>query len=158
MPEANGCDLSKYLIEVPEGADYARLRSIPFFGVFSDDDALDAVCRGGTWLGCPAGVKLMREGDMGHDFFVLLEGAAEVRKDGKVLGAAIRGEMLGEMGAFLHEKRSADAVTTANCILFQLHVTALNNLPLAVVFPLMVHVYRITAKRLQAADRKLSMM
>jgi len=158
MPDTGGSDLSKYEIQVPEKADYAALRSIPFFDVFKDDEDLAAVCRGGVWLGCPPGVTLMRDGDMGHDFFVLAKGCAEVRKDGTVLGEACQNELLGEMGAFLHEKRSADAVTKADTILFRLHITALNHLPLQVVFPLMVYIYRITAKRLKAADRKLSMM
>lgn len=151
-------DLSRYEITVPEGADYAMLRSIPFFDVFKDDEDLATVCKGGVWLGCPAGVPLMRDGEMGHDFFVLVRGGAEVCKDGKVLGQVPQGEMLGEMGAFLHEQRSADALTSTDSILFRLHITALNQLPLQVVFPLMVYIYRITARRLKAADKKLSMM
>lgn len=158
MSAADANDLSQYEITVPDGADFGALRSIPFFDVFKDDDALATVCNGGTWLGCPPGVPLMSEGEMGHDFFVLVRGGAEVRKEGKVLCQVAQGEMLGEMGAFLHEQRSADAVTSTDAILFRLHITALNNLPLQVVFPLMVYIYRITARRLKAADMKLSMM
>jgi len=158
MSDVDCGDLSRYEITVPDGADYAMLRSIPFFDVFEDDEDLSTVCRGGSWLGCPPGVTLICDGEMGHDFFVVVRGGAEVRKDGKVLGEVPQGELLGEMGAFLHEQRSADAVTSADSILFRLHITALNRLPLQVVFPLMVHIYRITARRLKAADRKLSMM
>ncbi|BBD07261.1 cyclic nucleotide-binding domain-containing protein [Desulfovibrio ferrophilus] len=151
-------DLTKYVINVPERADYASLRTIPFFDVFKNDGDLTTVARGGSWLGCPKGTVLMRDGELGHDFFVLIKGCVEVRKGTTALGEVCQGELLGEMGAMLHEKRSADAVTREDCILFRLHVTALNNLPLQVVFPLMVHIYRITAKRLKLADKKLSMM
>ncbi|MBU1002858.1 MAG: cyclic nucleotide-binding domain-containing protein [Proteobacteria bacterium] len=151
-------DLSEYVINIPEEADYARLRSIPFFDVFREEGDLFTVALGGVWLGCPGGTVLMRDGELGHDFFVLVKGCVEVQKEGKVLGEVCAGELLGEMGAMLHEKRSADAVTKGDCILFRLHVTALNNLPLQVVFPLMVHIYRITAKRLKLADKRLAMM
>lgn len=151
-------DLIRYLIEIPQDADYSSLRTIPFFDTFRDDADLATVVRSGAWLGCPGGTTLMRHGEMGHDFFVLVRGAVEVRKDGKALGEVQQGEILGEMGAMLHEKRSADAVTRGDCILFRLHVTALNNLPLTVVFPLMVHIYRLTARRLKKADQKLSMI
>lgn len=157
MSDKAGSDLSTYVISVPEEADYGSLRSIPFFGVFKDDEDLRTVCKGGTWLACPPGVTFLADGDLGHEFYVLARGVAEVRKEGRVLGEIAQGEMLGEMGAFLHERRSADSVTKSDCILFRLHVTALNNLPLQVVFPLMVHIYRITARRLKAADHKLSM-
>lgn len=151
-------DLSTYVITVPDTADFGRLRRIPFFNAFAGDDDLTTVVRSGAWLGCPAGVTLMREGELGHDFFVLARGSVQVRKQGKVLGEVGQGEILGEMGALLHEKRSADAVTAGDAILFRLHVTALNQLPLAVVFPLMVHIYKVTAKRLRVADGKLAMM
>lgn len=156
MPDSDA--LVKYAIDVPQEADYASLRRIAFFDTFKEDDDLATVAKSGTWLGCPGGTTLMRDGEMGHDFFVLVKGGVEVRKEGKVLGEVHQGEMLGEMGAMLHEKRSADAVTRGDCILFRLHVTALNNLPLTVVFPLMVHIYRLTAKRLKLADKKLSMI
>lgn len=157
MPESEDT-LAKYEITVPERADYGRLRKIPFFNVFKDDESLEAIATGGTWLGCPKGTEIMRDGEMGFDFFVVVKGCVAVSKDGKSIGEVCEGELIGEMGAMLHEHRSADAVCSADSILFRLHVTSLNDLPLQVVFPLMVFIYRITAKRLKQAGEKLAHM
>jgi len=154
----DGDVLSRFAITVPPKADYGRLRKIPFFNVFKEDEDLATVAKGGVWLGCPKGTTIMRDGEMEFDFFVVVKGCIEVLKDGRVIGEACEGELLGEMGALLHEYRSADAVVKEDCILFRLHVTSLNNLPLQVVFPLMVFIYRITAKRLKRAGEKLSHM
>lgn len=156
---ADGGDaLARFEIKVPAQADYGRLRRIPFFNVFKQDEDLSTVARGGTWLGCPKGTVIMRDGEMGFDFFVVVKGCLEVQKGGKSIGEVCEGEILGEMGAMLHEHRSADAVAREDSILFRLHVTSLNNLPLQVVFPLMVFIYRITARRLKQAGEKLSHM
>lgn len=155
----DSCDaLSNYVIQVPAKADYGRLRKIPFFNVFKEDGDLETVAKGGVWLGCPRGTQIMCDGEMGYDFFVVVKGSMEVIKEGKVIGEVCEGELIGEMGAFLHEYRSADAVAKDDSILFRLHITSLNDLPLQVVFPLMVFIYRITAKRLKDASEKLSHM
>lgn len=151
-------ELSRFEIKVPARADYGRLRKIPFFNVFREDDDLATVARGGSWLGCPRGTKIMADGALGYDFFVVVKGSVEVLKEGTVIGNVGEGELIGEMGALLHEHRSADAVVRQDCILFRLHVASLNNLPLNVVFPLMVFIYRITARRLREAGEKLSHM
>lgn len=149
-------DLARFEIKVPAQADYGKLRKIAFFDVFKDDEDLATIASGGTWLGCPKGTRLMCEGDLEHDFFVVVKGEVEVSSAGTTIGKAGPGELLGEMGALLHEKRSADAMTSEDTILFRLHVTSLNKLPLAVVFPLMVFIYRLTARRLQKAGRELA--
>lgn len=156
MGSSGGVDLSGYEIRVPAKADYGKLRKIAFFDVFKDDADLASIASGGTWLGCPKDTRLMSEGDLEHDFFVVVKGEVKVSSNGKVLGCAGPGELLGEMGALLHEKRSADAFTCEDTILFRLHVTAFNNLPLSVVFPVMVFIYRLAARRLQRMGKELA--
>ena len=55
-----------------------------------------------------AGSYLMRRGDPGGDIYLFLEGRAEVRVDGRVVGVIERGYQVGEMGCVRHRRRSAD--------------------------------------------------
>src|SRR6266403_4953270 len=55
-----------------------------------------------------AGTYLMRRGDPHGDICLFLEGRAEVRVDGRVVGVIERGYHVGEMGCVRHRRRSAD--------------------------------------------------
>ena len=63
-----------------------------------------------------AGDVIVKEGDVGGvGFYLVLDGAVEVRKGGKVLAAMKQGEFFGEMALLLGKDtpRSADVVATA---------------------------------------------
>jgi CRP-like cAMP-binding protein len=63
-------------------------------------------------LALPAGRKLAAEGAAGHEFVVIVEGAAEVRRRGKVVNRLRAGDFLGEIALVTGQKRTATVTTT----------------------------------------------
>lgn len=66
-----------------------------------------------------AGEVIIREGDPGLGFYLLLEGTAEVRKGGKAVAELGPGDYFGEMALLLEDTpRTADVVATskAKCL------------------------------------------
>jgi CRP/FNR family cyclic AMP-dependent transcriptional regulator len=59
----------------------------------------------------PARTVLMREGSVGHECFVLIEGTADVRIRGNCIAKLGPGEIVGEMALLEQEPRSATVVT-----------------------------------------------
>ena len=60
----------------------------------------------------PKGKVLMREGDRGREFFVLLEGEAEVRRKGRKLATRRAGEFFGEIALLSDLPRVATVTAT----------------------------------------------
>ena len=63
-------------------------------------------------LSLPAGRKLAAEGASGHEFVVIIEGAAEVKRGGRVVNRLGRGDFLGEIALVTGQKRTATVTTT----------------------------------------------
>jgi CRP-like cAMP-binding protein len=63
-------------------------------------------------LSLPAGRKLAAEGATGHEFVVIAEGAAEVKRRGKVVNRLRAGDFLGEIALVTGQKRTATVTTT----------------------------------------------
>jgi CRP-like cAMP-binding protein len=63
-------------------------------------------------LALPAGRKLAAEGAAGHEFVVIVEGAAEVKRRGKVVNRLRAGDFLGEIALVTGQKRTATVTTT----------------------------------------------
>jgi CRP-like cAMP-binding protein len=62
----------------------------------------------------PAGTTLVEEGEEGDAFFVILEGAASVRKGERVLAEVGPGASFGELALLDGEPRSASVVATVD--------------------------------------------
>ncbi|HEY2074466.1 MAG TPA: cyclic nucleotide-binding domain-containing protein [Gaiellaceae bacterium] len=63
-------------------------------------------------LSMPAGRKLTAEGGQGHEFVVIVEGAANVKRRGRVLNRLGAGDFLGEIALVTGRPRTATVVTT----------------------------------------------
>ena len=88
---------------------YALLRSMSFFGDF-DDVVLWEALRAGAWSDRPAGAVIIREGDVGDGFFVLVRGEVAVTLEGSNLASIKPGGCFGEMLYF--QVQSAQRTTT----------------------------------------------
>jgi CRP/FNR family transcriptional regulator, cyclic AMP receptor protein len=84
----------------------ARLREIPFFGDLSKRE-LATVAQSTDEIDVEAGKELAREGDFGKEFFVIIDGTAEVLRDGAPIAELGPGEFFGEMALCGEERRVA---------------------------------------------------
>ncbi|MBU0514295.1 MAG: cyclic nucleotide-binding domain-containing protein [Proteobacteria bacterium] len=142
-------------------------RDIPLFAGLSDDE-ISRFLKAGTIIKCRRGDRIIRAGEVGHEMFLLLSGAAEVRfrQDGRDFSLATfgRGQIFGEMAFLTSMPRTADVVamtdlevmvinqqflhkitkttpTTANQVLFNLNLVLCERL-------------RMTTSRLAAAQEE----
>lgn len=61
----------------------------------------------------PAGKVLMREGDTGREFYVLVDGGVAIERGGKLLRSMAPGDFFGEIALLAEGPRTATATTTA---------------------------------------------
>lgn len=98
-------------IEVPDSEKFETLRSLHFFDDFSDVEIWEIV-RFARWETVSAGTRLMKDGDPGDHFCIVLDGEVRVAKQDHTLGTLGRGEVIGEMAVIdrRHPHRVADVV------------------------------------------------
>jgi cAMP-dependent protein kinase regulator len=89
--------------------DAARLKDIPLFASLSDRDRRQ-VAQWADELEVREGERLVNQGAFAHEFFAILEGTAEVTKDGDVVRELGPGDFFGEI-ALLEEERRTASVT-----------------------------------------------
>ena len=82
------------------------LRRAPLFEGLSKAD-LGKLAKVTEDLDVPAGKVLCKEGQIGHEFFVIVDGEAEVTKEGKTLGMLGPGDFFGEIALIEHTRRTA---------------------------------------------------
>jgi len=90
----------------------AHLQEVPFFSTLSKRE-LGEVARATDEIDVKEGKVLAREGDVGQEFFVILEGTAEVTQGDERIAALGRGEFFGEMALLGDERRMATVTATA---------------------------------------------
>ena len=90
----------------------ARLTPVPFFNALNETD-LEVIARQAHQVDVPAGEVLAREGDIGHEFFVIEEGTAEVTRNGDVLDRLGPGDFFGEMALVEEDRRTATVTATS---------------------------------------------
>jgi aromatic-L-amino-acid/L-tryptophan decarboxylase len=99
--------------------DAERLRRVPLFASLSSDE-LEMVAGAGRERAATDGESIIRQWDSSRDFFVLLEGTAEVQTESGVRRAVGAGEFFGELaamdwGAGYGYPRLASIVATSQC-------------------------------------------
>ncbi len=104
------------------GGQNAKLEALgraPLFEGLSKKE-LTALARATDELTVPAGTVLCREGGLGSEFFVVLDGTAEVTKDGTVLATRSAGDFFGEIALIATTKRTATVTATTELRCFVL--------------------------------------
>ena len=89
-----------------------ELRTVPLFESLDEGD-LDELAPWFDVQACSEGVCLAGEGAGGYSFFVLVEGGAEVTKDGQGVATLGPGDFFGEIAILGGGRRSATVTTTA---------------------------------------------
>jgi CRP-like cAMP-binding protein len=85
------------------------------------DKDLKALAGAGVVVNQPEGWAVIREGTPGDAAYVLLEGAVEVVRQGKVLAALPVGAVFGEAAVLQRALRNASVVTSVPSRLLHLH-------------------------------------
>jgi CRP/FNR family transcriptional regulator, cyclic AMP receptor protein len=81
-------------------------RVLPLDGL--SEQELSALGACSDWITRPAGTQLARQGELGREAFVIVDGVIEVRRDGEPLAMLERGEVVGELAVLGGWHRTAD--------------------------------------------------
>lgn len=94
------------------------LRRAPLFEGLSRKDLI-ALARVTEDLRVPAGTTLCKEGRLGREFFLIVEGTAEVTRGGRAIATRREGEFFGEIALLTTMTRTATvtATTPLRCLI-----------------------------------------
>jgi CRP-like cAMP-binding protein len=87
------------------------IKRVPLFAGCSKRE-LDEVAAIADEIHLPEGRTLTKEGATGHEFLVLVDGAAEVRRSGRKVNTLGSGDFLGEIALITGAPRTATVKTT----------------------------------------------
>lgn len=127
-----------------------------------DTEQLKTLQSAGTVLQCRAGDTLLREGEAGHEMFLILEGMARFSKrkdhDGESqIGLAGKGEVFGEIALVSKSKRSASvqAVTDLQVLVISQDFLqrAMKSLP-EIALKLLFNLSHVLSQKLQATTQQ----
>ena len=88
------------------------ISKVPLFARCSRHE-LEEIAKAADEIDLPEGKVLTREGDRGREFFVLLDGTAEVRQNDEVIRKLGSGDFLGEIALISREPRTATVTTSS---------------------------------------------
>ena len=97
------------------------LKGVPLFARL-DRRGLEEVGRLAEEIDVGPGRALMREGESGHEFYIIVEGAVRIERQGREINELGPGEFFGEIALIDGGPRTADAITaTATRLLVVSH-------------------------------------
>jgi CRP-like cAMP-binding protein len=105
----------------------AHLRAVPLFASCTKKQ-LKEIGRVAdeTWV--PAGKVLAQQGDIGFDLMIVVEGIAEVTRDGNVVSEVGPGHFIGEMAVLSERPRNATLTAKTDVVVLVLTRSGLDQL------------------------------
>lgn len=91
-----------------------HLASIPLFSALSRKE-LQRVARASDEVTVKEGHELIRQGDVGREMFVVVDGTATVTRNGRKLGTAGPGSAIGELSLLDRGPRTATVTADTEC-------------------------------------------
>ena len=95
------------------------LKRAPLFEGLSRKE-LSQLARVSEDMEIPEGATLTREGDIGHEFFVIVEGETQVKRKGRSLGNRQAGDFIGEIALLEQVPRTATVTAKTDLRVFVL--------------------------------------
>jgi CRP/FNR family cyclic AMP-dependent transcriptional regulator len=124
------------------------------FSLCSKKD-LQRISRASTEVVVPSGRVLTKEGALGQEFFLVLEGQVSVRKKGRKIAMLGPGEYFGELALLSHLPRNATCTSEEESTLLVLNQAEFSTI-IEDVPSLPLKLLRAMAMRLREADAKAS--
>lgn len=103
------------------------IRAVPLFAKCSRAE-IAQVASIADEIDVGAGKELIREGDRGREFFVMLDGTADVRRNGRRINALKPNDFFGEIALVSRSPRTATVTTTSDARLLVITATAFRTL------------------------------
>lgn len=107
--------------------DPERLRSMPFFGDLDEYD-LAQVARWVDEIEAEPGDRMIEQGTMPYELFVIESGEVDVFRDGERLATLAAGDVVGEIALLAQHRRMASVVAKTDVLALALPVDALGSL------------------------------
>lgn len=105
------------------------LRSLHFFDTFSDEE-IDEILKASVINNYMPGDYIIQEGEIDHAFYIMVEGTAEVRKNGKALSSLVKGACVGEIGFLGAARRTASVVANTRVLALKVNATLMEQVSL----------------------------
>jgi len=136
---------------------FNELRQMPFLKGMGDV-ALWEVVRIGSWRKLPAGTVIIREGDHGESFYLLISGEVDVTLDGAQLNVIKPGGCFGEILYFADsaERRSTSISARNEVTIIEIKAETLRNATDACQVGFNKAFMRVLIERLMQANRQLA--
>lgn len=97
-------------MQLRKNAKIELLRRVPLFEGCSQKE-LGQIATLADEISQPAGATLITEGTKGREFFVLVDGTVDVRRNGRKIGSLDTGDFFGEIALLTETPRTATVVT-----------------------------------------------
>lgn len=104
-----------------------HLRQVPLFSGLNRHE-LQEVAKLSTELRIAAGTHLITEGTTAREFFVIVEGEAEVTRDGELLATVGPGAIQGELSLLLDRPRTAAVTAKTSMVILDVDRRSFNAL------------------------------
>jgi CRP-like cAMP-binding protein len=131
------------------------LRKVPLLSGLSAQH-LDLIAKHADEVTVKEGTVLARQGSLGSELFVVLDGRAQVAADGKSMAHLEAGDLIGEMSLIDQKPRSATVTAKTQMVLLVIEARAFSAL-LDDVPALRKKVMITLCDRLRAVDAQLAM-
>jgi CRP/FNR family transcriptional regulator, cyclic AMP receptor protein len=103
------------------------LRQVPLFAGCSKRE-LSEIATLADELALPEGATLIKEGKLGHEFFLLLDGEVDVRRKGRKVTSLTNGSFFGEMALVSARPRNATVTALSPVRVLVVHEQAFRRL------------------------------
>ncbi len=135
---------------------FEAIKNIPFFDDFNDIETWEIV-RISSWHRHPPGKDIIKQGDVGENFYLMVEGDAVVKKSGRVVDELRANDCFGELLYFekIRQPRATTITSSSDLTLVKIKAHALQEATDALQKQFNKSFLRILVNRLaQVNDRR----